>query len=70
MSGGGVMAKKKSGEELKLGVVKLERDIISKARMIAADQGAPLAGYLSDSLRAVVERDWAKMVKKADKGAQ
>ena len=45
------MAKKKSGEQLKLGAVKLERDIISKAKMIAADHGTPLAGYLSDSLR-------------------
>jgi hypothetical protein len=66
MSAGAVMAKKKTGEELKLGAVKIERDIISKARMIAADQGKPLAGYLSESLRAVVERDWSKMVKKAD----
>jgi hypothetical protein len=63
---GAVMAKKKSGEELKLGVVKIERDIITKARMIAADRGIPLATYLSGSLRMVVERDWAKMVRKAD----
>ncbi len=66
MSAGAVMAKKKSGEDLKLGAVKIERDIISKARLIAADHGKPLAGYLSDALRPVVERDWSKMVKKAD----
>jgi hypothetical protein len=69
MNMGIVMAKKKSVDELKLGVARIERDIITKARMIAADRGAPLAGYLSDSLRAVVERDWAKMVKKADEGS-
>jgi hypothetical protein len=68
MIAGAIMAKKKSGEELKLGAVKLERDIITKAKMIAADRGVPLAGYLSESLRAVVERDWSKMVKRADEG--
>lgn len=63
-----LMAKKKSGEELKLGVVKVDRDIITKARMIAADRGLPLAGYLSTSLRVVVDKDWLNMVKKADQG--
>lgn len=57
------MAKKKT--ELKLGVVKIEVDIITRARLIAAEQGKPLAGYLSDSLRSVVDRDWARMVRKA-----
>jgi hypothetical protein len=60
------MAKKKSGEELKLGAVKIERDIITKAKLISADRGVPLAGYLSESVRPVVERDWSKMVKRAD----
>jgi hypothetical protein len=68
MIAGAIMAKKKSGEELKLGAVKLERDIISKAKLIAADRGVPLASYLSESVRAVVERDWLKMVKRADEG--
>ena len=62
------MAKKKSGAELKLRAVKIERDLITKAQMIAADRGLPLAGYLSDSLRAVVERDWGRMVRKTDEG--
>ena len=48
----------------KLGAVKLEVDLITKAKLIAADQGKPLAGYLSDSLRQVVDRDWAKMIRK------
>jgi hypothetical protein len=62
------MAKKKSGKDLKLGVVKIERDLITKARMIAADRGSPLAGYLSDALRSVVDKDWLKMVKRAGEG--
>jgi hypothetical protein len=62
------MATKKSGEELKLGAVKIERDIISKAKLIAADSGKPLAGYLSDVLRPAVEKDWSKMIRRADSG--
>ena len=65
MALGLVMGRKKSGEDPKLGVVKIDRDIITKARMIAADKGLPLAGYLSESLRTTVEKDWAKMVRKA-----
>jgi hypothetical protein len=60
-----IMAKKKL-DELKLGAVKVERDIVTKAKLIAADQGKPMASYLSDILRPIVERDWAKMVLKAD----
>jgi hypothetical protein len=65
---GVAMAKKKSGEDLKLGVVKIERDIITKARMIAADRGISLARYLSESLRMIVARDWGQVVKRADEG--
>jgi hypothetical protein len=54
--------------ELKLTAVKAERDIVTKAKMIAADGGIPLAGCLSDGLRGLVERDWLKMVKRADQG--
>jgi hypothetical protein len=59
------MAAKKSGQGLKLGVVKIENDLITKSKLIAADRGLPLATYLSDMLRGGVERDWAKMVRKA-----
>jgi hypothetical protein len=69
MTAGAIMAKKKSGEDLKLTAVKIDRVIASKAKMIAADQGKSLAGYLSEGLRGLVERDWAKMVKRADKGS-
>ena len=50
------------------GVAQIERDILTRARMISADRGIPLAGYLSNSLRQIVERDWGQMVKRADKG--
>ena len=65
MGAGAVMAKKKAADELKLGAVKIERDIITRAKMIAADRGQPLAGYLSEALRGVVDRDWSRMVKRA-----
>ncbi|MFI5458974.1 MAG: hypothetical protein ACHRXM_26395 [Isosphaerales bacterium] len=70
MIAGGTMAKKKSGEDLKLGAVKIERDIISKAKMISTDRGMSLAGYLSESLRGSVDRDWSKMVRKAGGGGE
>jgi hypothetical protein len=67
-AGTAVMAKKKTGEDLKLGAVKIERDIITRAKMIAADRGMPLAGYLSEALRGVVDKDWVRMVKRAEEG--
>jgi hypothetical protein len=54
--------------ELKLGAVKLEVTLITRAKLIAAGQGKPLAGYLSESLRPIIDRDWAKMLRTADKG--
>jgi hypothetical protein len=62
--GSGVMTKKKP--DLKLGAVKLEVDLITRAKLIAADQGKPLAGYLSASLRPVIEKDWARMIRKSE----
>jgi hypothetical protein len=49
-------------------VVKIENDLITKSKLIAADRGLPLATYLSDMLRGGVERDWLKMVRKAAGG--
>jgi hypothetical protein len=70
MAAGVLMAKKKPAEELKLGAVKIERDIITRAKMIAADRGIPLAGYLSEALRSVVDRDWARMVARTARGGE
>lgn len=63
---GVAMGRKKSGQEPKLSVAKIDRDIITKARMISADRGVAAANYLSDILRPTVDRDWAKMVRKAE----
>jgi hypothetical protein len=59
------MPRKKSAAGPKLGATKIDRDIIAKAKLIAADRGVPQAAYLSTILRPVVERDWAKMIRRA-----
>jgi hypothetical protein len=66
--GGGLMTRKKTADELKLVAVKIERDIVTRAKMISAEQGVSLAGYLSTALRTTVDRDWARMVDRAAKG--
>lgn len=60
------MAKKKNPEskEPPTVAVKIDRALAGKARMIAIDQGVDMADYLSEAMRATVERDWAKMVKR------
>lgn len=60
------MAKKKAeGNEPPTKAVKIDRALAGKAQMIATDRGVDLANYISEVLRGVVERDWAKMVRKA-----
>jgi hypothetical protein len=44
--------------------VKIDRALAGKARLIATDKGIDMAEYLSESLRAVIERDWAKMIRR------
>jgi hypothetical protein len=53
-----------------LGPSKIEASIITRAKLIAADQGKPLAGYLSDAPRPVVDPDWAKMIRKTESDAK
>lgn len=40
--------------------VRLDSDLVSMARYVTARRGASLVKYLSDILRPVVERDFAK----------
>lgn len=46
--------------------VKLDRTIVSRAKLIAADEGVSLAEYLSTALGPVVERAYGKLVRKFD----
>jgi hypothetical protein len=65
------MAKKKApGAEPPTKAVKLDRALAAKAQMIATDRGIPLADYISECLRGVVERDWAKMIRRVGGDAE
>jgi hypothetical protein len=59
------VAKKKDGSELKTATVKIDRTIVTRAKVLAADRGETVAAFLSDLLRAPVDREWSKMVRKA-----
>jgi hypothetical protein len=61
------MAKKRSteGKEPPTVAVKIDRTLAGKARMIATDKGQSLADFISEALRGVVDREWAKMVRRA-----
>ena len=48
--------------------VKIERAIATKAELIATDKGLDLSAYLSDVLRARVDADWLKMIRRVDPG--
>lgn len=61
------VAKKKSEtNESPTKAVKIDRGIAGKAEMIAKDRGIDLASYVSEAIRATVDRDWAKLVRKLD----
>lgn len=44
-------------------VVKIDKRIAAKARFVASDRNIPAAEYLSDLLRALVDRDFEKATK-------
>jgi hypothetical protein len=48
--------------------VKLDSVIVSKAKMIASARGLTLAEFLSDLLRAPVDREFTKEMKRLEEG--
>lgn len=51
--------------------VKIDDAVVSKARIISARRKVPMADYLSDLLRPLVNRDYSKTIKElADKESQ
>jgi hypothetical protein len=63
--GRSAQAAKKQGDQAdKTKPVRMDRGIIIKAKIAAADKGVDLAEYLSSVLTAPVERDWARARKK------
>lgn len=60
MSAGSLMMPKKKRNDA---ITKIDKDLLQKARHIATHRDVPLAEYLSEALRPVVERDFAKFRK-------
>lgn len=64
--GGRAMAKKKGRPPKATGEgtpVRIDSDLVTKARLIASERGMNLAAYLSATLRPGVDRDFAKLVR-------
>jgi hypothetical protein len=70
--GNTVVAKKKTEKKIKSEekflAVKIERAIVTRARVLAADRGETVADFLSGLLREPVDKEWSKMVRKASGG--
>lgn len=66
------MAKRKAGRpktsERDDVVVKVDRALVGMAKMIATARGMSLAGYLSEAARPVVEKDFAREMKRLEGG--
>jgi hypothetical protein len=45
--------------------VKVDTEVVRKAKVVAADRGIPLAKYLSEALRPIVEKDYRDQARKA-----
>jgi CHASE3 domain sensor protein len=59
--------KKRASEESPPTIpIKVDRGIAAKAKIVASDRGVDLASYVSETLRATVERDWSRIVKRID----
>ncbi len=44
--------------------VRLDADLITKAKTLADDQGTDVANYLSGLIRPVIEREWVRFQKR------
>ena len=59
------VGRKKADSEDKFLVVKIDRGIGMKARILAANRGVSMADFLSDTLKGPVEKEWWRMINKA-----
>lgn len=65
------MAKKRSEKVKRDDVaVKVDRTLADKAKLVAARRGLTMAEYLSDLIRAPIERDFTKTVREMEGGAK
>ena len=63
-----VMGRKKTPEKNKRddAVAKIDRTVLDKAKLVASRKGVSLAEYLTDHLRATVEREFGKTVREME----
>ena len=50
--------------------VKVDARVVAKAKMVAQARNIPLAEYVSELLRAPVDRDFVKEMRKLDSGGE
>jgi hypothetical protein len=71
---GATMAKKKMGrpktsERLDVSI-KFDKTLAGKARLISQGKGVSMAEYLSELTRPLIDRDYAKLMRELEGGAQ
>jgi post-segregation antitoxin (ccd killing protein) len=47
--------------------VRIDKDILDKIRVISADRGQTISGYINTNLAKIVERQWQKTSERANK---
>jgi hypothetical protein len=50
--------------------IKFDRALVGMARMIARAKGIPLAEYLSEAARPVIQRDFAREMRRLQEGGE
>jgi hypothetical protein len=58
------VAKKKATPPRNDEAVRIRNDVIAKARVVASFENKSIADYISDTLRPIVDRDFARHIKK------
>jgi hypothetical protein len=70
---GEMMAKKKIGRpktsDRQDVSIKFDKVLAGRARMIARGRGIPLAAYLSELARPIIDRDYARLMRELEEGA-
>lgn len=68
------MAKKKTGRpqtsQRQDVSIKFDKTLAGKARLIAQGRGVTMAGYLSEITRAIIDRDYAKLMRELEGGSK
>jgi hypothetical protein len=73
-SGGGAVAKKRTGRPKsstrKDVSIKFDQALARKARMISEGLNISMAEYLSEMTRQLIDRDYAKLMRKLEEGGE